>query len=97
MTFAVCVTIRLRPGAFDSFMPMMLENARQSLADEAECLRFDVLQNGDQPEDVFLYEIYSSPEAFEAHLKTPHFLTFDAATRKLIAEKLVKTYGTVHS
>jgi len=43
-------------------------------------------------DQVVLYEIYDDRAAFAAHLKTPHFAEFDAATRSLVAEKSVAEY-----
>lgn len=97
MTFAVCVTFTLHEGLHKDFLPRVVENARLSLEREQHCHRFDVLSDPDRPSDVFLYEIYENAQAFQHHLETAHFQSFDAATRDMIIDKTVKTYKDVAS
>ena len=87
--FTILVEFDLKPGARDAFMPLMLENARRSLADEPGCLVFDVLSRADDQDRVVLYEIYRDKAAFADHLKAPHFLSFDAAIGDYVAAKRV--------
>lgn len=93
--FAVLVTIQLHPGMQDAFMPLVLQNAAISLAKEKDCHQFDVATDPDRANEVFLYELYSDGAGFEDHLKTEHFLSFDAAVTDMIADKQVITYRTV--
>ncbi|KPA20678.1 autoinducer-2 (AI-2) modifying protein LsrG [Shimia sp. SK013] len=92
--YVVCVTFTLKAEAKERFMPLMLAQARNSLALEPECLQFDVCSN-EQTHEVFLYEIYASEDAFQVHLATTHFKDFDVAVRDLIADKAVSTFGDV--
>lgn len=93
--FAVCATFQIAAGRMDDFMPLMLTNAQASLANEPDCHRFDVLTDPDLPGEVFLYELYTDSAAFDVHLASPHFKTFDTAVSAMIAEKSVRTYRTV--
>lgn len=95
--YAVTVTFKLVPGGAEAFMPMMVANARQTITDEPGCLRFDVCTDPAQPDEVFLYEIYYDRAAFDRHLETPHFQSFDAATADLILSKDVRTYAQVQT
>ena len=38
---------------------------------------------------IVLYEIYDDAAAFDAHLATPHFASFNEATAALVAKKTV--------
>ncbi|KUF10048.1 putative quinol monooxygenase [Pseudoponticoccus marisrubri] len=91
--FAVTVTLTLHPGTRAAFLPLMTENARRSLADEPGCRQFDICTDG--AEQVFLYEIYDSAAAFDAHLDSAHFKAFDAQVAGMIAEKTVTTWDEV--
>ena len=91
--YAVTVTFTLHPGLRDDFLPLMQDNARTSLAQEPGCRQFDVCSNGD--DRVFLYELYDSAEAFDAHLESAHFKSLDAAVSEMIAEKTVATFTEV--
>lgn len=93
--FAVVVTFTLKSGTAQEFMPLMYENAATSLRDEPGCHQFDVATNPEQPNEVFLYELYTDASAFESHKATPHFLGFDAATADMIVAKNVSTYAKV--
>ncbi|MEL6679306.1 MAG: putative quinol monooxygenase [Pseudomonadota bacterium] len=90
--FAVVVTMRVRPGHFEAFMAAITANAATSLAEEPECSRFDVWTDPNRPGEVFLYELYASPAAFDAHLASPHFLAFDAEVAEMLLDKSVATY-----
>lgn len=95
MPYAVCVTFTVKPGAIDAFLPLMLDNARRSREDEPGCRRFDVCTDPDRPERIFLYEIYDDRAAFDAHGKTSHFISFDEATRDMVADKQVTCWPEV--
>ena len=92
--FAVTVTFTLKPGNRDIFLPLMVENASTSLREEIGCRQFDVCL-GDDPETVFLYEVYDDSVAFSAHLKSAHFQSFDTAVADMIATKVVHQYSEV--
>ena len=93
--FAVIVTFEIHPGRVEEFMPLMAANAATSLAQEPDCLQFDICTDPDRPDEVFLYETYTDPTAFNAHLNSDHFLEFDAQVAPMIASKTVKTYRQV--
>ena len=94
--YVVTVAFEIRPEAAAAFLPLMLENARASLAEEPGCLRFDVCReeaaDDAPPVRVFLYEIYRDRGAFDAHLASAHFQSFDAATRPMVASKQVASW-----
>jgi len=90
--FVVTVTFTLRSGAAEAFLPLMLTNARTSLAEEAGCRHFDVCVNAKAPDTVFLYEVYDDRDAFNVHLASPHFRRFEEATAGMVADKLIRTF-----
>lgn len=89
---AVCVTFEIVPGRMPEFRPLMEQQARDSLGNEQDCLRFDICCTASQ---VFLYELYTSRDAFARHLDTPHFKSFDASTAEMVAEKTVRIFDDV--
>ena len=95
MAYAVCVTLQVKPDCTDAFMDLMLTNSQISLSKEEGCLQFDVCSDPDQPNVVFLYEIYSSRDAFMLHLNSDHFKTFDQESNSLIEQKTVNTFRVV--
>ena len=71
---ALVVTIQIKPGHKDAFMEAMLDDARGSVQNEAGCLRFDVVQDLEDPDRIHLYEVYRDDAAIEAHRQAPHYL-----------------------
>lgn len=93
--FAVTVTLDLAPGQRAAFLPLMRANAQASLSDEPGCRQFDICTDTTRPDTVFLYEVYDTKAAFDAHLATAHYASFDAATQEMIAAKTVHTFDEV--
>ncbi|MYF89209.1 MAG: antibiotic biosynthesis monooxygenase [Boseongicola sp. SB0676_bin_33] len=88
--YVVAVDFRVRPGARDAFMPLILDQARTSLSNEPGCHVFDVCQCEEVPDQIFLYEVYEDRAAFDAHLASDHYSAFDSAVGNLVAEKRVR-------
>jgi autoinducer 2-degrading protein len=88
-SFAIIVDFRLKPGARAAFRKLVDANARASARREPGCRRFDVLEPGGEVDRILLYEIYDDPAAFDAHLGSPHYAEFDAASAPLVTGKSV--------
>ena len=69
---ALIVSIQMKPEYRDQILKGALEDARGSQNDEPGCLRFDVIQDDSDPNKIYFYEVYTSEEAFQEHLKAPH-------------------------
>ena len=95
--YVVCVEFELNEAAAENFMPLMNQQADNSVSLEEGCLRFDVMTNAEKPDLVFLYEIYASQDAFKIHLESDHFKTFDAAVGPMVKDKRVATYDQLYS
>lgn len=89
MTYCVLVEFVLHPGAEGQFLPLMRAQAANSLALEKACQVFDIWTASDQPGKVLLYEVYDDRAAFDLHLASAHFHSFDAAVVALVAQKRV--------
>ena len=91
--YVVTVSFEIIPGQVDSFLPLIVKNARASRDLEPGCQQFDVCRRGDE---VFLYEVYDDRAAFDAHLGTDHFRAFDAEVADMISSKSVTLFDEVH-
>ena len=49
-----------------------MENARNTIQEPGN-LRFDVLQQADDPDRFVLYEVYRDEAGMKAHKETPHY------------------------
>ena len=90
--FVVTVTFKVHPGFGEAFLARVLRQAADSLTLETECHIFDVCANDQEPETVFLYEVYENEASFKAHLASSHFRAFDQEVGEWIADKQVRTY-----
>ena len=91
---AVHVHARVRPERVAEFLAATQVNARASLA-EPGVLRFDVIQDQDDPAHVVLAEVYRDAEANAAHKLTPHYATWRDTVAGLMAEPRTSTKFSV--
>ena len=67
------VEVHIKPDMRAHFLEVIKEDATHSEHDEPGCLRFDVLQDTEDPNRFFYYEVYRDESARQAHRETPHF------------------------
>lgn len=91
--FVVTVTFTVKEQHLDEFIVAVRQQAQNSLAREKDCHLFDVCVDGNNRKRIFLYEIYTDREAFDAHLETEHFLSFDALVQGWLEDKTVETWN----
>ena len=85
----VLVQVTVRPEMLEEFEQALLHNARESVAHDAGCLRFDVSQHADDPTRWVLHEVYDTPAAHALHRQSRHFLAYDAVAARAVTEKRV--------
>ena len=90
---AVVVKFKARPECAAEFRRLVLAQAANSLANEPACRVFDVSSPPGRECEFLLYELYDDEPAFQAHLKTAHFLRFDRETQAMTTEKIVSAFS----
>jgi autoinducer 2-degrading protein len=90
--YVITVDFFLHAGTLEPFLRLIKENAQKSLSDEPGCDRFDVLIEKGSPDHIVLYEIYQDRAAFEAHVKSRHFVQFNAASQRYVKDKKIVEY-----
>ena len=88
------VNIKVKPDRRDDFIAAIREDAVGTTTKEEGNLQFNVIQDGDDPDRFFLFEVYRDEAALEAHRQTAHFLKYREATAGLLAEETVRRTGT---
>jgi (4S)-4-hydroxy-5-phosphonooxypentane-2,3-dione isomerase len=81
----VLVHVHVKPGTEAAFRAASLENAHNSVQ-EPGIVRFDVIQQADDPARFVLVEVYRTPEAAVAHKETVHY----AAWRDVVADMMTE-------
>jgi autoinducer 2-degrading protein len=69
--FVLTVYLEVKPENLEALKAEASINARATLT-EPGALRFDFLQQVDEPTKFMLYEVYRSEEAFQVHQQTDH-------------------------
>ena len=70
------VTLKIKPERRDEFIKEMLLHAKGANENEPGCLRFDVVQDLQDPNTLHLYEVYKDEAAFTDHQNAPHYKRF---------------------
>jgi autoinducer 2-degrading protein len=86
----VHVFVHVTPESVDAFRAATLENARNSVQ-EAGIMRFDVIQQDDDPTQFVLIEIYRTAEGPARHKETAHY----AIWRDTVASMMVEPRRSV--
>lgn len=81
----VHVDIAVDPGRVDEFLRATIENATASIQ-EPGIIRFDAVQDQDDPAHVVLVEIYRDADAAAAHKTTDHY----AIWRDTVADMMAR-------
>jgi quinol monooxygenase YgiN len=81
----VHVHIHVKPESVEAFKTATRANARASLL-ELGVLRFEVLQQADDPTKFVLVEIYRDAAAAAAHKETPHYPVWRDTVAPMMAE-----------
>ena len=68
---ALVATIKTVPGKREEYLKHLKAHAQRCLANEPGTLKFEILVPQKEADTVMLYEVYASPEAFEAHWNGP--------------------------
>ena len=81
----VHVFVHVKPESVDAFAAATLENARHSIR-EPGIVRFDVVQQEDDPTRFLLIEIYRTPADPARHKETAHYAAWRDAVEPMMAE-----------
>ena len=80
-----CVYIHVKPEAIGDFIKASEANHFESVKEPGN-IRFDFIQQTDDPSRFMFYEAYESEEAAAEHKNTPHYLKWRDAVADMMAE-----------
>ena len=82
--YVLFVKVQVKPENREAYLKATIDlDAKGSTGDEPGCYRFDVLADETDPNTIYFYEVYQDKDAFQAHIKAPHFAKWQAATAGL--------------
>lgn len=88
------VSVHVKETHIDEFIQATIANHHESVREPGN-LRFDVLQNADDPARFTLYEAYASEADAAAHKETDHYKTWRAAVEPWMESPRVGVKHTV--
>ncbi len=80
-----CVYVHVKPESVQEFINASTENHLEAVKEPGN-LRFDFVQEADDPCKFMLYEAYESDEASATHKNTPHYLKWKETVQDMMAE-----------
>ena len=76
--------IEIVPAYLDEYKAILKEEAAASVKLEPGVIAIFPMFEKENPTHVRILEIYASREAYESHLKTPHFQKYKTTTLKMV-------------
>ena len=84
------VDLDLVPSERDKFLEAIAEDAAATRKEPGR-LQFDVLVLANDPNHLFLYEVYESEAAFRAHRDLDYFKKYASTTANMVAKRVTRT------
>jgi (4S)-4-hydroxy-5-phosphonooxypentane-2,3-dione isomerase len=82
------------PDQIDKFLAAVKENAVASVK-EPGCRQLDIAVAQNDPNHVYIFEVYDNAAAAKAHTETDHFKKYKAATAGMTTKREAKVYLSV--
>jgi autoinducer 2-degrading protein len=80
-----CVYVHVKPDAVDSFINATISNHRESVKEPGN-LRFDFIQQADDPCRFMIYEAYESEKDAADHKNSSHYIIWRDSVGDFMAE-----------
>jgi autoinducer 2-degrading protein len=84
------IEVQVKPERRAEFLEVIRDDASHSEHDEPGCLRFDVLQDTENENKFYYYEVYRDEAARAAHRQTPHFARYSQASADMFEGPVVR-------
>ena len=79
--YIIISPIQIKAGYKDQYVKKLVDVARESVSTEPGCLRLDVIQDADDSNRIWVYEIFKDSAALQTHTKLPFFIEFMDAVK----------------
>ena len=84
--------LEIDAAQIDGYKRLLVEEIETSVRVEPGVLSLCAVSVKGQPTRVRMFEVYADRDAYEAHLRSPHFLTYKARTAGMVRSlELVET------
>lgn len=72
--YIIIAPVQIKTGHRTEFIDGMRGHAQGFANDEPGCVRFDVIQDADDPNRIWLYEVFKDEAAFQQHVQSPRLI-----------------------
>jgi len=76
--------LEIDPGQLEAYRALLVEEIEASVANEPGVLMLHAVAEKERPEQIRILEVYADRAAYEAHLRTPHFLKYKTGTAGMV-------------
>ncbi len=76
--------LEIDSARLEAYLPLLCEEIETSVAVEPGVVMLHAVQLREAPHMVRLLEVYASVEAYEAHIRSPHFLKYKTGTTDMV-------------
>lgn len=76
--------VEIIPDYLEQYKAILKEEAEASIRLEPGVIAIFPMFQKDNPNQIKILEIYANNEAYQSHLKTPHFLLYKTSTLKMV-------------
>lgn len=84
--------LEIDPAHIEDYKAYLREEIAASVAQEPGVLSLSAVAIAGRPASIRLLEVYASDAAYQAHLKTPHFLKYKQGTADMVQSlRLIET------
>jgi len=81
--FVIIASMRAKADKIDEVRKALLEMVAATRAENG-CVLYDLHQDLQDPAEFFFYEVWTSPEVWQAHMESPHLKAFGAIADTLL-------------
>ena len=84
--------LEIDPARLDDYTALLKEEIEASVEGESGVLMLYAVSEKGKPAHIRILEVYADQEAYEAHLRSPHFLKYKTLTSDMVESlRLVET------
>ena len=76
--------IEVDPAQLDKYKACLKEEIETSIRIEPGVLSLQAVADKNEPTHITILETYANNDAYQAHLKSPHFLKYKAAVKEIV-------------
>ena len=89
--------IEIDSNCLEQYMSILKEESKASVELEPGVISIYPMYQKESPTQIRILEIYANKEAYEQHLKTPHFLKYKTITLKMVKSLRLVDMETIDS